>query len=71
LSPTAGGSSPRVRADAAPAERVLGELLREGLLAPAKRTPAMRAPTAPLPPRQPLAPLADVLRDLDRGRAGR
>jgi antitoxin (DNA-binding transcriptional repressor) of toxin-antitoxin stability system len=58
--------APRVRADAAPAERVLGELLREGLLAPAKR-----APTAPLPPRNPLAPLADVLRDLDRGRAER
>jgi len=58
--------SPRVRAEASPAERVLGDLLRQGLLAPAQR-----APTTPLPPRKPWAKLDDVLRDLDAGRAER
>lgn len=58
--------SPRVRAEASPAERVLGDLLRQGLL-----VPAQRAPTTPLPPRKPLARLDDVLRDLDAGRAER
>lgn len=58
--------SPRVRDDASPAEQRLGELMRQGLLAPAKISPDER-----LPRRRPLAPLAEVLRDLDDSRAER
>ena len=58
--------SPRVRDDASPAEQRLGELMRQGLLAPAKISPQER-----LPRRRPLAPVAEVLRDLDDSRAER
>jgi len=58
--------SPRVRTDALPAERVLGDLLRQGLLAPAKVPPATR-----LPRRKPVAKIAEVLRELDDSRAAR
>ena len=58
--------SPRVRADASSAERVLGDLLRQGLLAPAKLPPKAR-----LPRRKPVAKIADLLRDLDGSRAER
>lgn len=58
--------SPRVRDDASPAEQRLGELMRQGLLAPAKISPKER-----LPRRRPLAPIAEVLRDLDDSRAER
>lgn len=58
--------SPRVRDDASPAEQRLGELMRQGLL-----VPAMVSPKARLPRRRPLAPIADVLRDLDDSRAER
>ncbi len=58
--------SPHLRADASPAERVLGELLRQGLL-----TPATVPPTAPLPRCKPVAAMAEVLRDLDASRAER
>lgn len=58
--------SPRVRSDASPAERVLGDLLRQGLLAPAKVPPKAR-----LPRRKPVAKIADVLRELDDSRAER
>lgn len=58
--------SPRVRADASPDEQRLGELMRQGLLAPAKVSPKAR-----LPRRKPVAKIAEVLRDLDDSRAGR
>jgi prevent-host-death family protein len=58
--------SPRVRADASPAERVLGDLLRQGLLAPAKVSPKAR-----LPRRKPLAKIDELLRELDESRAER
>jgi prevent-host-death family protein len=58
--------SPRVRTDASPAERVLGDRLRQGLLAPAKVPPSNR-----LPRRKPVAKIAEVLRDLDDSRAAR
>ena len=58
--------SPRVRTDASPALQRLGELMRQGLLAPAKTSPKAR-----LPRRRPLAPIAEVLRDLDNSRADR
>ena len=58
--------SPRVRADASPDEQRLGELMRQGLLAPAKVSPRAR-----LPRRKPVAKIAEVLRDLDDSRAGR
>lgn len=58
--------SPRVRADASPAERVLGDLLRQGLLTPAKVPPKAR-----LPRRKPVATLGEVLRELDDARAER
>jgi prevent-host-death family protein len=58
--------SPRVRTDASPAERVLGDLLRQGLLAPAKVPPSKR-----LPRRKPVAKIAEVLRELDDSRAAR
>jgi antitoxin (DNA-binding transcriptional repressor) of toxin-antitoxin stability system len=58
--------APRVRPDASPAERVLGDLLRQGLLAPARLSPAAR-----LPRRKPAAKLAELLRELDDSRAER
>jgi prevent-host-death family protein len=58
--------SPRVRADASPDEQRLGELMRQGLLTPAKVPPRSR-----LPRRKPVATIADVLRDLDGSRAER
>lgn len=57
---------PRVRDDASPAEQRLGELMRQGQLVPAKISPEAR-----LPRRRPLAPVAEVLRDLDDSRAER
>ena len=57
---------PRVRADASPAERVLGDLLRLGLLAPATVSPRSR-----LPRRKPVMKVAELLRDLDDSRAER
>ncbi|HRH87601.1 MAG TPA: type II toxin-antitoxin system prevent-host-death family antitoxin [Rubrivivax sp.] len=57
---------PRVRADASPDEQRLGELMRQGLLVPAKVPPGTR-----LPRRKAVAKLADVLRDLDDSRAER
>lgn len=58
--------SPRVRADASPTERRLGELMRQGLLAPAKGSR-----DAPLPQRKPVAKIAELLHDLDLSRAER
>jgi prevent-host-death family protein len=57
---------PRVPADASPAERCLGDLLRRGLLVQAKVSPRARPPR-----RKPVAKLADVLRELDESRAER
>lgn len=51
---------PRVRADASAAEQKMAELVRQGLLTPAKR------PTGRLPRRRPVVKLAEVMRDLDR-----
>ena len=56
----------RVHADASAAEQRMGELVREGLLVPAKVPPKAR-----LPRRKPLVTLDEVLRDLDAGRAER
>lgn len=58
--------APRVRADASPAERVLGELLRQGLLVPAQVSPKAR-----LPRRKPVTSFDEVMRDLDDSRADR
>lgn len=58
--------SPRVRADASPAEQRLGELMRQGLLTPAKVSPNAR-----LPRRRPVAAIAELLRELDDSRAER
>ncbi len=58
--------SPRVRADASPTERRLGELMRQGLLAPAKGSR-----DAPLPPRKPVAKIAELLDEMDLSRAER
>ena len=58
--------SPRMRADASPAERLLGDLLRQGLLAPAKVPPKAR-----LPRRKPVASMEGVLRELEGDRAER
>ena len=58
--------APRVRADTSPAEQRMGELVRQGLLTPAKLPLKAR-----LPRRRPVAKLGDVLRDLDQGRAER
>jgi prevent-host-death family protein len=58
--------TPRVRADASPIEQRLGQLMRQGLLAPAKASPA-----APLPQRKPVAKIAEVLQELDASRAER
>ena len=58
--------SPRVRADASLAEQRLGELMRQGLLTPAKGSCG-----APLPQRKPLAKIAELLDELDQSRAER
>lgn len=58
--------APRIRADASPAEQRIGDLIRQGLL-----TPASVLSKARLPRRKPVAPLAEVLRDLDASRADR
>lgn len=58
--------APRVRAGASQAEERLGELMRQGLLTPAKLSPRAR-----LPRRKPLASIAEVLRELDDSRAER
>jgi antitoxin (DNA-binding transcriptional repressor) of toxin-antitoxin stability system len=56
--------APRVRPDAPAAERMLGELTRQGLLAPAKASPRAR-----LPRRKPVTTLVELLHDLDESRA--
>ena len=56
--------APRVREDALPAEQRMGELIREGLV-----TPARVSVKARLPRRKPVARLADLMRELDDGRA--
>jgi prevent-host-death family protein len=58
--------APRVREDASLAEQRMGELIREGLLMPAKVSLMAR-----LPRRRPVAKLATVLRELDEDRADR
>jgi prevent-host-death family protein len=58
--------SPRVRADASLVEQRLGQLMREGLLAPAQT-----ASTARLPRRRPVAKAADLLHEMDLSRADR
>ncbi len=58
--------APRVREEASQAEQRMGELVREGLV-----TPARVQARARLPRRKPTAKLADLLRDLDDGRADR
>lgn len=58
--------SPRVRADASLDEQRLGELMRQGLLAPAKVPPKAR-----LPRRKPVAKIDEVLRGLEDSRAER
>jgi prevent-host-death family protein len=57
---------PRVRADASPTERLLGELTRQGLLAPAKGSRE-----APLPQRKPVAKVTELLHELDLSRTER
>ena len=57
---------PRVHEDASAAERQMGDLIRQGLVAP-----AIVASTARLPRRKPVAGLAEVLRDLDESRTER
>lgn len=58
--------SPRVRAGGSPAQQVLGELMRQGLLAPARLSSRAR-----LPRRRPVAPLAALLHELDDSRSER
>ena len=58
--------APRVAADASSAEQRMGELVRLGLL-----TPAKVSPTAWLPQRKPVAKLAEVMRDLPESRSER
>jgi prevent-host-death family protein len=57
---------PRVREDASPAERKMGELIRAGLVRPSRVSAKAR-----LPRRKPVAKLAEVMRELDQGRADR
>lgn len=57
---------PRVRSRESPAEQRMGELIRKGLMAPAKVPSRAR-----LPRRKPVAELGQVLRDLDASRANR
>jgi len=58
--------APRVRDDASPAERRMGELVRQGVVVPAKVAPGSR-----LPRRKPVTRLAEILRDLDESRSDR
>jgi len=58
--------APRVRSDASGAEQRMGALVRQGLVTPAKLSPRAR-----LPQRMPVAPLAELLRELDDSRADR
>jgi antitoxin (DNA-binding transcriptional repressor) of toxin-antitoxin stability system len=58
--------APRVREGASPAEQRMGELMRQGLLTPAKISSKAR-----LPRRKPVAEFDAVLRDLDASRAER
>ncbi len=57
--------APRVPADASTAEAKVGELVRQGLMTPASRV--LRGP----PPRMPLAPLDELLKELEADRVGR
>lgn len=57
---------PRVRTDASAAEQRMGELMRQGLLAPAKVPPNVR-----LPRRRPVTGISALLREIDDGRAER
>ncbi len=57
---------PRVRSEESPAEQRMSELVRQGLVSPAK-IPAR----ARLPRRKPVAQLAAVLRELEASRAER
>jgi antitoxin (DNA-binding transcriptional repressor) of toxin-antitoxin stability system len=58
--------APRVREGASAAEQRMGEPVRQGLVTPAKLSPRAR-----LPDRLPVAPLADLLHELDDSRADR
>ncbi len=58
--------APRVHVQASSAEQKMGELLRLGLLTPAKILPGTR-----LPRRKSVAKLSDVMRDLAQSRAER
>jgi prevent-host-death family protein len=58
--------APRVREDASIAEQRMGELIREGLV-----TPARVLSKARLPRRKPVAKLATVMRELDEDRTDR
>jgi antitoxin (DNA-binding transcriptional repressor) of toxin-antitoxin stability system len=58
--------APRVRADASHVEQRMGQLMRQGLLAPARASPA-----APLPQRRPVVTIAEVLHELELSRAER
>jgi len=58
--------APRVREKASPAETRMGELIREGLVTPARVSAKTR-----LPRRKPVAKLADLLHELDDSRAER
>ena len=58
--------APRVRTDASPDAQRLGELLRRGLLVPAKVSPKAR-----LPKRKPVAKLSQLLQGLADGRTER
>jgi prevent-host-death family protein len=57
---------PRARSGESPAQQRMGELVRQGLVTPAKVSPKAR-----LPRRKPVADLATVLRELEAGRAER
>jgi prevent-host-death family protein len=57
---------PRVRGNESPAQQRMGELVRQGLVTPAKVSAKAR-----LPRRKPVADLAAVLRELEASRADR
>jgi prevent-host-death family protein len=57
---------PRACSGESPAQQRMGELVRQGLVTPAKVSPKAR-----LPRRKPVADLATVLRELEAGRAER
>ena len=60
LGPPREGRAPRL------ADAQLAEMMRKGILAP----PLVSRDT-PLPPRKPIAPLAELMRELDQDRADR